>query len=113
MPDFDLRAEAAFLTLEVEEEGDAILIRPSGELDISTIQVLDAALQNAMKSEASEVLLDLWELTFIDSTGLRLLVLAAERLHGSGNRLRMLRVSAPVSRSLEISGLDRSLPFID
>jgi anti-sigma B factor antagonist len=101
------------LTVNVEQDGDALVIRPSGELDIATIMVLDAALRKAMNGGASAVIVDLKGLTFIDSSGLRLLVIAADRSRCNGSRLRMLRGSAPVERMFEVTGMDHSLPFID
>jgi anti-anti-sigma factor len=101
------------LSIELEQDGEAVVIKPSGELDISTASVLDAALREAMDRGRSEVIVDLGGLSFIDSTGLRLLVVTAERARAAGNRLRLLRGSEPVERMLEVSGLDRSLPFVD
>jgi anti-anti-sigma factor len=101
------------MSLKVEEDGPLLVIRPLGELDLSTAPMLDAELQKAMKDGGSEVILDLSAVTFIDSTGVRLLVIAASRWRHTGKRLRMLRGSAPVERVLKLSGLHRSLPFID
>jgi anti-sigma B factor antagonist len=101
------------LTLKVDEDGQVVVVRPLGELDISTTPMLDAELKKAMDGGASRVTLDLSGVTFIDSTGLRLLIFATARSHGNGDRLRMLRGSAPVERMLEVTGLDHSLPFID
>lgn len=113
MPNPDPSMNGEILTMELEQDGEAIVIRPSGELDMSTAPVLDAALREAMDSERTQVIVDLGGLSFIDSTGLRLLVVAAERSRKAGNRLRLLRGSEPVERMLEVSGLQRSLPFVD
>jgi anti-anti-sigma factor len=51
--------------------------------------------------------------SFIDSTGLRLLVFAAARSHSNGDRLRMMRGSEAVERVLLVSGLEQSLPFLN
>ena len=99
------------LSVEVERDGDVLVIRPGGELDISTTQTLDAELRKAIASDASEVLLELGGLSFIDSTGLRLLVFAASHPRANGDRLRMLHGSATVEQVITLSGLDQSLPF--
>jgi anti-anti-sigma factor len=101
------------LSVEVTRDSGALVIRPIGELDIWTTQMLDAELRKAIATDAREVFLDLGGLSFIDSTGVRLLVLAATSSCRNGSRLRMLRGSAPVDRVLQVSGLDHSLPFID
>jgi anti-sigma B factor antagonist len=102
-----------FLTVDVEQDGDALAIRPSGELDLSTTQILDAELRWAIEGDAAKLILDLSELRFIDSAGLRLLVFAVAHSRTNGDRLRMLRGSGAVARALQVSGLDHSLPFID
>jgi len=99
------------LSVEVERDGDVLVIRPGGELDISTTQTLDAELRKAIASDASEVLLDLGGLSFIDSTGLRLLVFAASHSRANGDRLRMRHGPAAVEQVITLSGLDQLLPF--
>jgi anti-sigma B factor antagonist len=101
------------LSVRVEQDGEALVIRPVGDLDLSSTQILDAELRGAIKDGASEVILDLGGLSFIDSGGLHLLVFATARSQANGDRLRMRRGSAPVERVIQLSGLDGSLPFID
>lgn len=113
MGDSDRVREDVGLTVRVEQEGEALVIRPVGELDLSTTQTLDAELRRAINDDRSEVILDLGGLSFIDSSGLRLLVFATAHSQANGDRLRMLRGSAPVERVIQLSGLDGSLPFID
>ena len=102
---------AKLLSVDVKQDGEALVIRPVGELDLSTTQTLDAELRKAINGDASEVILDLGGLSFIDSTGLRLLVFAASHSRDNGDVLRMLPPSPPVDQVLKLSGLDRSLPF--
>jgi anti-sigma B factor antagonist len=113
MPDLNLRPNGDLLTVQVEGDGHAVVLRASGELDPSTTGTLDAALRRAMEGNASKVVLDLDGLDFIDSGGLRLLVAAAERSRDNGNRLHMRGGSHAVKRVLAITGLDHSLPFVD
>jgi anti-sigma B factor antagonist len=102
------------LTVEVERDSEVVMIRPVGELDLSTIQTLDAELQRALNGGDVEVHLDLGGLTFIDSSGMQLLLLATARAHANGEQLRMLRGSSrPLQQAIKLSGLDHSLPFID
>jgi anti-anti-sigma factor len=64
------------LTIEVERDGATLLISPRGELDISSTRALDVVLRKGVDGDAPRVILDLREVSFIDSTGLRLLVFA-------------------------------------
>jgi anti-sigma B factor antagonist len=113
MGDSDGALNRELLTVDVEQDGEALVISPAGELGLSTTQPLDAELRRAINGDVPEVILDLRGLSSIDSTGLRLLVFATAHSRGNGDRLRMLRGSSPVERVVQLSGLARSLPFID
>lgn len=78
-------------------------MRLSGELDLSTAPELSDAL--AASTFESEVVLDVRELTFIDSSGLNVLVTFAASLNGNGP-LVLLDLPDSVERVFEIAGLD-------
>jgi anti-sigma B factor antagonist len=84
----------------------------TGELDIATHGEAEAKLKEAQQSGASVVVLDLRGLSFMDSTGLRLLVQADSRARESGQRLAIVRGPDAVHRVLEITGLDAKLDLI-
>ena len=65
------------LTVQVEQAGDALMLRASGELSHSTAERFEAELRQAIDADASIVVLDLSSVGFIDSTGLRVLISAA------------------------------------
>ena len=113
MASLDWVREHGELTVHVKEDGDAIVIRACGELDLDSAQTLEEELRRAMSSEASAVVLDLGSLRFIDSTGLRALLVAAKLSQRNGRRLRMLRAPSALHRLLDITGLERSLPLAD
>jgi anti-anti-sigma factor len=78
-----------------------------GELDIATAPELLARLPGAGTRAHGNVLLDLDEVTFIDSSGLEALLTAHRRL---GEALR-IRPSAACARLFEITGLSGTLPI--
>jgi anti-sigma B factor antagonist len=101
------------LTVRTAFSEGTYLVAVCGELDLSTVAELRRELSRAEGSRASEIVVDLSALHFIDSTGIRLLLETHTRSQADGNRLRLLRGRAPVQRALEICGLDRELPFLD
>jgi anti-anti-sigma factor len=100
----------AKLRVRVEQDGEALVVRASGELDLSNAKTLEAELRKAIAGDASEVILDLGGVTFVDSAGLRLVLLMAKQSLRNGGRLRLLRGSAPVEQVIEGSGVRHLLP---
>jgi anti-anti-sigma factor len=82
------------------------LVRVSGELDLYTAPEFERALA-LNGTAAGRVVVDLRECTFIDSTGLGILI-AADR-HNGGNGLVIVASSLEVLHAFEVSGLDRRL----
>jgi anti-anti-sigma factor len=75
-----------------------------GELDIATVDRLETRLRQ-LRHESYQVRLDLSHLRFIDSRGLRLIILALEDARSSGWELEVGReVSSTVRRIVEVSG---------
>jgi anti-anti-sigma factor len=97
------------LTVRVEHDGEALVVSAFGELDLSNAKTLEAALRRAIGGDASGVVLDLGGVRFIDSAGLRVLLLTAKQSLRNGGRLRLLRGSAPIDRAIEVAGVEDSL----
>lgn len=97
---FDMRATA---------EGTQGTIQVSGELDFFTAPRLREQIVHLHSQGASTVRLDLTGLTFIDSSGLSVLVAGYKRLRDGGGDLILTAVPAQARRVLEISGLSQVL----
>ena len=104
IPSFELR---------VVHTGQSVHIAPCGELDIATTPELEQALADATADSLTEVVLDLRELTFMDSTGLRALAQANAHADERGVALSIIRGPRQIERVLEISGLGTLLPLVD
>ena len=102
-------------TLQVRAELDAdALIALSGELDLGTVPQLEAELEKAeASSPAGTLVLDLRELSFMDSSGLRVILMAAERAKGTGRRFTLVRGPETVNRVFEVTGTDEHLEIVD
>ncbi|MEA2157468.1 MAG: anti-sigma factor antagonist [Solirubrobacteraceae bacterium] len=101
------------LELTSGREGDVHTIVIAGELDVATAGRVERRLIEAEASDAAAIVLDLSGLTFMDSTGVRLVLSAHARSRADSNRLRLIRGPAAVHRVFELSGVDDTLPFDD
>ena len=99
------------LALRSEREGDVHMIELIGELDLDGAPRLEEELRRAEASDATSIVVDLGGLDFIDSTGIRLLVMASERCQEG--RFALLRGPRQVHRVFEITDLADRLPFAD
>lgn len=80
-------------------------IRAHGEVDIHSAEKLAAQLDAVIDQGALLVMLDLDRVTFLDSSGLRAIARAGERLKERNGRLLIEGASGAVARVLEITGL--------
>jgi stage II sporulation protein AA (anti-sigma F factor antagonist) len=92
----------------VTERDTAVIVSIRGEIDMGTAAVLEHALVDAMEC-GKDVALDMAEVDFIDSAGLRELVLASASLVQQGHRLVVCAMSPTVARVLSLSGVDAVL----
>jgi anti-anti-sigma factor len=86
-------------------QAQVVRVRVSGEVDLRTAPELERALVQEICA-AREVLLDLSGISFIDSSGLRVIVIAARAAQSNGGALALdSRLPAQARRVLEITGL--------
>jgi anti-sigma B factor antagonist len=96
--------------VDVQLRNDVAIVQPYGELDLATAETLRAALDGV--EGAGRLVLDLRGLSFLDSTGLRLLVVLNQRAQRDGFELKIVAPAAPADKAIRISGLDHALPFV-
>jgi anti-sigma B factor antagonist len=96
---------------EVEPTRGWIRVRPYGELDLASVDQLDGMLRELRETGFDQIELDLSALTFMDSTGLRLVLSWDNAARRDGMRLRLLPGSPAVQRVFEVTGVAERLPF--
>ena len=101
------------LTIEIRREADRVVLLLEGELDLENAATLDERLLAAEGSDAKQIVLDLRGLRFIDSSGLRSILLATKRSRQDSNRLGVLRGTGDVARLLELRAIDQSIDLLD
>ena len=97
--------------VEPTEAGEAIVVRASGALDLAAVATLKETLEEVFERDGhSTVILDLAELTFIDSTGIALLLRERQASRKDGERLKIRGGSGrAVRKTLELAGVDSLL----
>jgi anti-sigma B factor antagonist len=92
---------------------NAYVVRIAGELDISHEDEVRSELRTAIKEADRGVVVDLTECEFIDSSGVRALLLGYEKQreeNGEGNLLAVAADSEQILRILSVMGVDKVIP---
>ena len=97
---------------EVRRDGDAIVVAFAGDLDLVRTAEAEAVLLDAQAPGAT-VLLDLRDLRFLDSSGLRLVLQAQRRAQAGQGRLLVAPGTGAVRRVLDLSGVAALLELVD
>jgi len=101
------------LEFQTRRNGTVAVIAATGELDLSGAELLEAELERlAEEPELATVVLDLRGLEFMDSSGLRLVVLADMRAREAGRRFVLVRGTETVHRVFEITRMSERLEFV-
>jgi anti-sigma B factor antagonist len=82
------------------------VVSVTGEIDAFTSPALEQELEWALGDGASNAVVDLGEVAFIDSTALRVLLNALPKFSKRGGKLVLVSADRRVLRTLEITGLD-------
>jgi len=82
---------------------DAVRIACAGELDLAASEVLSARVDELLESGPARVILDLGGVTFLDSSGLRMVLEARTRAAGRGVPLTVAPGPPPVQRIFELT----------
>jgi anti-sigma B factor antagonist len=102
--------DRAFTVKVHHERGtDSVRIFPSGELDMLTAPILDAALHAAESAAPRRIVVDLRHLLFMDCRGLHVLLGAHERAGKRGWGLSVVHPTGGVRRVLELTGTAKTL----
>jgi anti-anti-sigma factor len=94
-----------------ERTGRVHRLIPTGELDIATTPILERAFAAVHEGDAAMIVVDLTELSFMDSTGIGLLLRMNDACK-EGDRLRIVNGTPTVVRVLDITGVRPRLPII-
>lgn len=98
-------SEIELLTPEIRRSGSHALVKLSGELDTSTAGSLYEQFAELSRDGVVHVALDLSDLSFMDSTGLSVVIAEHKRVASLGGELVVLDCQSMVARLFEVTGL--------
>jgi anti-anti-sigma factor len=91
---------------------DAVIVAPVGEIDLATVDELQVEV-DAAGGEARSVVLDLRDVSFIDSAGLRLVLRTSRAIEAGGGTFAVVRGPHEVQRVFDLVGLDGRVTMLD
>lgn len=99
------------LEVATSEQQGVTVVALSGQLDSRTAPEFEKTLLKLVAAGEHEILLDLGELEYVASAGLRIFVMVGKRLQADGGRLALCSLNESVMKVLEISGFVPLFPI--
>ncbi|MEX0875480.1 MAG: STAS domain-containing protein [Actinomycetota bacterium] len=96
----------------VGESTSSCTVHLNGTCDLATAPALREALAPITPPSVTEVMLDVSDVDFMDSTGLGIVLGLLRRLREGGGSLKMIGAHGSVRRLLEITELDKVIPLV-
>jgi anti-sigma B factor antagonist len=98
---------------DVGRDDGSAWVRPIGDLDLDTVHRVETALAELRENGCGELVLDLRGLTFMDSTGLRLVIRWHTAARDDGFRFAVVPGPEVVQRVFRLTGMDAYLTVAD
>ena len=105
--------EPAGLRIVLRRQGTTTAIEVHGDWDLAGLPSIRQAISRVMDDRPEYIVLDLSQVGFMDSTGLRAAIELTQRSAAQNTRLVIIPGPRPVQRMFEITGLLEKLPFIE
>jgi anti-sigma B factor antagonist len=103
--------DEAVWQLDVDPQSERVVLRVCGDLDLETAPRLLAGAEPHLDTGDGGLVIDLSEVTFIDSSGLSVLIRINQRVTAANRRLAIIAPPPHVAKAFEITGLNQVLPL--
>jgi anti-anti-sigma factor len=101
------------LSISDELQGPAVVVRLSGQLDTLTAKPFETHLAERIAEGQKRIIVDLDEVNYISSYGLRVFLLTAKQLRSDRRAFILARLTPPVQKIFRVSGFDKILTICD
>lgn len=102
---FSIVSDTVSFAITTQWSGTDVVLAVVGELDLSAAAAWDASVDEALGQMPSQITIDLGGTTFVDSSGLRLLLTLRQTTGEREIAFRIANISHAVARLLEVTGL--------
>src|SRR6266508_2726668 len=99
------------LEVEIGQRHGRSVIALRGEIDVYTAPRLREALIDQVEAGASDILVDMTRVEFLDSTGLGVLVGGLSRVKATGGSLEIVATDDKILKIFDITGLSKVFPI--
>jgi anti-anti-sigma factor len=93
----------------VDQDADTTLVRLAGELDLNCRRQFESTFQRVASVRSSKIVVDLSGLTFIDSSGLRMILEVESQSRRDGFDLSFIPGQGQVRQVFQLTGVDAAL----
>lgn len=102
------------LTINLEKKGSILCVRINGELDHHTSEILRKDVDEQIQTgKYKHLLLNLEHLTFMDSSGLGVILGRYKQITNIGGEMVVCSITPPIKRLLDMSGLFKIIRLVD
>ncbi len=101
------------MRIETQHQGAVTVVKPFGPLNADEVESLRTVLQEAMGSSLGRFVIDVSEISFVDSAGLDLLVDTTETLDQSGQALRLCGANDTLREVFDITEVGRQFELYE
>jgi anti-anti-sigma factor len=99
--------------VDIAHELSVATVTVRGDIDVATIGELKTARDAALAGEPDSILIDLGQVEFVDSSGLKFLLETHSLSKRGGWKLQLVRPHNSAMKAFEVSGVDKYLPFVN
>jgi len=86
-----------------------VAIAVEGEVDLATVEDLQTAIDQVLADSGDHLVVDLTSSSFMDSTGLKVLVMSHRKFDDVGRSFAIAVDGGPISRLIDLSGVDKTI----
>lgn len=101
------------LRVETHNGGGDVVLSVQGDVDLATAPELEVALERALEGAARRLVVDLRGVSFLDSTGLAVLLRQDQRARDAARHLVVVKGPPQVQKPFEITGMSGRLTMVD